>query len=131
MTAPAKTSTFRAALIQMRSARSPQANVDTAVKLIGEAKSAGADYVLTPEMTNIMEVRREALFGSIVDEDDDTSLATFRELAWGCEHFGPQILTGDLVMEPLRFEDFHVYMPVGPGIGVVLDEAKLRRYARG
>jgi len=33
------------------------------------------------EMTNIMEVRREALFTSIVAEDDDTSLATFRELA--------------------------------------------------
>jgi predicted amidohydrolase len=82
MTAPTgKTSTFRAALIQMRSARSPQANMDAAAKLIGEAKNGGADYVLTPEMTNIMEVRREALFGSIVAEDDDTSLATFRELA--------------------------------------------------
>jgi predicted amidohydrolase len=82
MTAPTgKTSTFRAALIQMRSARSPQANMDAAAKLIGEAKNGGADYVLTPEMTNVMEVRREALFGSIVAEDDDTSLATFRELA--------------------------------------------------
>jgi len=82
MTAPkANTSTFRAALIQMRSARSPQANIDDAAKLIGEAKNAGADYVLTPEMTNVMEVRREALFTSIVAEDDDTSLATFRELA--------------------------------------------------
>ena len=32
--------------------------------------------------------------------------------------------------EPLRFEDFHVHLPQGPGIGVVLDEDKLRRYAR-
>jgi predicted amidohydrolase len=82
MTAPTgKTSTFRAALIQMRSARSPPANMDAAAKLIGEAKNGGADYVLTPEMTNVMEARREALFASIVAEDDDTSLATFRELA--------------------------------------------------
>ena len=81
MTASAKTSTFRAALIQMRSARSPQANLDAAAKFIGEAKKAGADYVLTPEMTNVMEVRREALFTSVLAEDDDTSLATFRELA--------------------------------------------------
>ena len=58
------------------------------------------------------------------------SFATLRELAWGCEHFGPQILTGDLVTEPLRFEDFHVHLPTGPGIGVVLDQDKLRRYAR-
>ncbi len=56
--------------------------------------------------------------------------ATLRELAWGCEHFGPQILTGDLVTEPLRFEDFHVLLPTGPGIGVTLDDAALRRYAR-
>ncbi len=56
--------------------------------------------------------------------------ATLRALDWGCEHFGPQILTGDLVTEPLRFEDFHVHLPPGPGIGVVLDETKLRRFAR-
>ena len=56
--------------------------------------------------------------------------ATFRELEWGCEHFGPQILTGEYVTEPLRFEDFAVHLPTGPGIGVVLDEDKLRRYAR-
>jgi len=56
--------------------------------------------------------------------------ASLRELAWGCEHFGPQILTDDLVTEPLRFEDFHVCLPTGPGIGVSLDPAKLKRYAR-
>jgi muconate cycloisomerase len=56
--------------------------------------------------------------------------AGLRDLAWGCEHFGPQILTGDLVTEPLRFEDFHIHLPAGPGLGVTLDPAKLRRYAR-
>jgi muconate cycloisomerase len=56
--------------------------------------------------------------------------AGLRELAWGCEHFGPQILTGDLVTEPLRFEDFHIHLPTGPGLGVALDPAQLRRYAR-
>ena len=76
-----KSSTFRVGLIQMRAGRSPQANVDAAAKLIGEAKTAGADYVQTPEMTNIMEVGREKLFGAIVAEELDTSLATFRELA--------------------------------------------------
>ncbi len=32
--------------------------------------------------------------------------AGLQDLAWGCEHFGPQILTGDLVTEPLRFAGF-------------------------
>jgi muconate cycloisomerase len=56
--------------------------------------------------------------------------AGLRDLAWGCEHFGPQILTSDLVTEPLRFADFHIHLPIGPGIGVTLDQDKLRRYAR-
>ena len=51
-------------------------------------------------------------------------------LAWGCEHFGPQILTEDLVTEPLRFADFHIHPPTGPGLGVTLDPDKLRRFAR-
>ena len=74
-------SKFRVGLIQMRSGRVPQANLDAAAKLIGEAKSGGAEYVLTPEMTNIMELSRETLFSTIVPEENDTSLATFRELA--------------------------------------------------
>lgn len=72
---------FRVGLVQMRSGRTPQANLDDAAKLIGEAKRGGADYVQTPEMTNIMEMNREKLFGSLVEEDQDASLATFRELA--------------------------------------------------
>jgi muconate cycloisomerase len=56
--------------------------------------------------------------------------AGLSDLAWGCEHFGPQILTGDLVTEPLRFQDFHIHLPTGPGLGVTLDPAQLRRYAR-
>ena len=58
------------------------------------------------------------------------AFAGLRELGWGCEHFGPQILAADLVTEPLHFADFHVHMPAGPGIGVALDHDKLRRYAR-
>ena len=79
--ATGKNATFRVGLIQMRSGRTPQANLDTAAKLIGEAKSAGADYVQTPEMTNIMEVGRERLMASLVEEDSDTGLAMFREIA--------------------------------------------------
>jgi predicted amidohydrolase len=52
-----------------------------AVRLIGQAKAAAADYVLTPEMTNVMETRREALFAVIAEEERDAGLATFRELA--------------------------------------------------
>jgi predicted amidohydrolase len=81
MTDAAQAATFKAAMIQMRSGLIPVANLDAAAGLIGEAKSAGADYVQTPEMTNIMEVKRERLFATIVEEESDPALATFRELA--------------------------------------------------
>jgi predicted amidohydrolase len=80
-TSTGKSATFRVGLIQMRSGREPQANFDAAAKLIREAKAGGADYVLTPEMTNIMETRRERLFAAVGTEDDDASLASFRALA--------------------------------------------------
>ena len=73
--------TFKAAMIQMRSGLNPAANIDAAVRLIGEAKSAGADYALTPEMTNILAAKREQLFAAVVEEERDASLATVRELA--------------------------------------------------
>jgi predicted amidohydrolase len=76
-------STFTAGLIQMRSGVTPQANLDVAAKLIGEAKDGGADYVQTPEMTNIMELKHERLMAAIVPEESDVSLATFREIARG------------------------------------------------
>jgi deaminated glutathione amidase len=72
---------FTAGLVQMRSGLSPQANLDAAARLIAEAKRGGADYVLTPEMTNILEVKRERLFAALAPEESDASLAAFRALA--------------------------------------------------
>jgi deaminated glutathione amidase len=79
--ASSKPSSFRVGLVQMRSGRSPQANIDAAAKLIGAARDRGAEYVLTPEMTNIMETGRERFFAAIVAEEQDAALTTFRELA--------------------------------------------------
>jgi muconate cycloisomerase len=58
------------------------------------------------------------------------AFAGLRTMAWGCEHFGPQILVEDLVEEPLRFADFHIHLPEGPGLGVRLDRDRFRRFAR-
>jgi muconate cycloisomerase len=56
--------------------------------------------------------------------------ATLPTLAWGCEHFGPQILVDDLVQTPLHYENFEVLLPAGAGLGLVLDEEKLKHFAR-
>ena len=72
---------FNAAMIQMRSGLDPTANLAAALKSINEAKEAGADYVLAPEMTNILAAKREQLFAKIVTEERDATLTTLREVA--------------------------------------------------
>jgi predicted amidohydrolase len=73
--------TFSVGLIQMRSGLDPAHNLDAAVKLIQEAKAQGADYVQTPEMTNIVANRRDVMLAAITEEEKDASLAAFRTLA--------------------------------------------------
>jgi muconate cycloisomerase len=58
------------------------------------------------------------------------AFATFSEIRWGVEHFGPQILTDDLVETPLQYEDFNILLPEGPGMGVIIDQEKVRRFSR-
>ncbi|WP_018387438.1 carbon-nitrogen hydrolase family protein [Ancylobacter sp. FA202] len=72
---------FRAALIQMCTAKNVAANVAAASAMIREAAAAGASYIQTPEMTGTMEENREALFKVLHAEEDDPALAAFRALA--------------------------------------------------
>jgi deaminated glutathione amidase len=74
-------SALKVGLVQMRSGVDPQANLATALASVEAAADAGADYVLTPEMTNIMEIKREKLFAAIADEEHDPTLAALRAAA--------------------------------------------------
>jgi predicted amidohydrolase len=77
----APNSAFKVGLVQMRSGVDPAINLATALESIEEAARAGAAYVLTPEMTNIMEIKRDRLFTVIADEESDPTLAALREAA--------------------------------------------------
>lgn len=81
MTAATAPPAFRASLVQMCSGRDPDRNFAAAGELIREAAAEGADYVLTPEVTNVMEVEREALFAAAEPEDENRALASFKALA--------------------------------------------------
>jgi muconate cycloisomerase len=48
----------------------------------------------------------------------------------GSELFGPLLLDGDLVEEPIHHENGYVSPPTGAGLGVTLDEQMIDRYAR-
>lgn len=48
---------------------------------------------------------------------------------WGVG-FSSQYLVDDILESPLDFSGGHVSLPAGPGLGIEVDEAKVRRYAR-
>jgi len=48
---------------------------------------------------------------------------------WGVG-LSSQYLTDDILKKPLSFAGGHVTVPSGPGLGIEVDEAKVRRYAR-
>jgi predicted amidohydrolase len=68
-------------MVQLRTSLSPQASFDQAESLIREAAAQGADYVQTPEVSNLIQPDRAALFALLAAEDDDLSLKAYRRLA--------------------------------------------------
>ena len=51
-------------------------------------------------------------------------------VTWGCELFGPLLLKGDVVREPVRYRDGAIVALDGPGLGVEVDEFALREWTR-
>ena len=56
--------------------------------------------------------------------------ATFRDLQWGTELFGPLLLTEEILAAPLEYKDFHLTVPAAPGMGIALDEDRVRHFRR-
>jgi predicted amidohydrolase len=73
--------TFTAAMVQMRTGLLPEPSLEQGIRLIREAAAQGADYVLTPEVSNMMQLNRKALFEHLASEEDDKSLQAYRALA--------------------------------------------------
>src|SRR5437016_4847564 len=73
--------TFTAAMVQMRTGLLPEPSLEQGTRLIREAAAQGADYVLTPEVSNMMQLNRKALFEHLASEGDDPSLRAYRALA--------------------------------------------------
>ena len=73
--------TFVAAMVQMRTGLLPEPSLAQATKLIRQAAAEGAQYVQTPEVSNMMQLNRKALFEHLATEEDDLSLKAYRALA--------------------------------------------------
>lgn len=56
--------------------------------------------------------------------------ATFANLQWGTELFGPLLITEEILTQPLDYSDFQLTVPNGPGFGIELNEAVVERFTR-
>ncbi|WP_269585311.1 carbon-nitrogen hydrolase family protein [Roseibium sp. Sym1] len=72
---------FTAACVQLRSGKSVAANAETAADLIRAAARDGAQYVQTPEMSNVLVKSREELLDRICEAGTDPFLNMARSLA--------------------------------------------------
>jgi deaminated glutathione amidase len=72
---------FTAAMVQMCTGLLPEHNLEQGTRLIRQAAADGADYVQTPEVSNMIQANRKAMFEHLAAEEDDISLKAYRALA--------------------------------------------------
>lgn len=111
------------------------------------ATAAGADVFavkiaqsggLTPaaEVASIARLAGIGLYGGTMLEGAVGTaasahlFATFDELAFGTELFGPLLLTEEILATPLAYRDFMLEVPNGPGLGIKLDLEKIAALRR-
>ncbi|MCC6075245.1 muconate cycloisomerase family protein [Pseudomonas sp. GCM10022188] len=98
------------------------------------AKNGGPRAVL--RTAQIAEAAGIALYGGTMLEGSVGTLAsahafvTLNKLTWATELFGPLLLTEEIVTEAPVYRDFHLEVPRTPGLGLTLDEERVKRFAR-
>ncbi|MCO8143711.1 carbon-nitrogen hydrolase family protein [Rhodovulum tesquicola] len=72
---------MRVALIQMTSGDVPEANIAPACEMVRQAAAGGAQFVLTPEVTNCLSSSRAQQESVLSHEEDDPMLSALRQEA--------------------------------------------------
>ncbi len=75
---------MKLALVQMTSTQDPQENLAECEGFVREAASRGAEFVLTPEVTNCIAASRKRLADVLFEEADDPFLKRMRAVAAEC-----------------------------------------------
>jgi len=86
---------FTLALVQFTAGREVAANVAALEASIRRAHGAGAELIMTPEVSDMMEPRRRAALAKAVGERDHPALGALRALA---AELGVWLLIGSLVI---------------------------------
>ena len=87
---------MRIACVQMCSGRDIDNNIASASDLIRQAARGGAQFVATPEVTNIMEENKKALWAVVAQQDNDRAVKAFSRLA---QELGIHLLIGSLGLD--------------------------------
>jgi len=87
---------MRAAILQMCSSDDPGENLQAVLSALSEAKAAGADILLTPEVTNCVSQSRAHQAGVLRLEAEDQTLASVRKAA---REAGIWVLLGSLGLQ--------------------------------
>ncbi len=87
---------FTAACVQLTSGSDVAANLAAATALIREASDAGAQFIATPENTNLLLLDNDERFQKTNAQGNDPSLKALRELA---EELHKWLLIGSLVIK--------------------------------
>ena len=87
---------LRAALLQMTSSDDPDANLEVARSMISDAVGEGAQFVLTPEVTNCVSTSRSHQRDVLRHEGEDVTLQGLRDSA---KAHGVWLLIGSLALK--------------------------------
>lgn len=96
-------------------------------------KSGGPWQVL--KSAHVANAAGLSLYGGTLLEGSVGTVASLQafstlQLEWGTELFGPLLLTDDIVQDRLKYQNFQVEIPNGPGLGIELDPDKVNFYKR-
>jgi len=87
---------FRAALVQVTAGPEPVANAERNTQYLREAAAGGADFVMFPEVCNMIEPDRAACRGKARQAPDDE---TFKALQAEAARLGVWVLVGSIVCQ--------------------------------
>ena len=107
---------MKVALLQLNASDNPAENLPVTRDLVEEAASAGARFILTPEVTNCVSTSRSHQKVVLQSEAEDITLSRLRQDA---ERLGVWVLIGSLALVPDHGERFvNRSFLIGPDGGI-------------
>jgi deaminated glutathione amidase len=89
------TAAFKAACVQLNAGREIEPNIRAASDLVRRARDAGADLIMTPEVSDMIEPKRALRIQKASEETAHPMLAAFRALA---RETGAYLLLGSMIV---------------------------------